>query len=60
MNKEEAIKKLNELIKEALTPEQERVATKPPPSVEVERRLTKDLRAARKGERRRDYSKEIE
>ena len=60
MNKDQAIKKLNELIAAALTPERERVATEPPPSVEVERRLTKDHRAARKGERRRDYSKEME
>lgn len=60
MNKEEAIKKLNELIKEALTPEQERVATKPPPSVEVERRRAKDIRASRKESRRKDYGGEAE
>lgn len=60
MNKEEAVKKLNSLIAGALVPEQERVATEPPPSVEVARRRDKDHRALRKGARRSDYSKDIE
>ncbi len=60
MNKEEAIKKLNAMISVALTPERERVATEPPPSVEIDRRRGKDYRASRKEDRRRDYSREGE
>jgi ribosome-associated protein len=60
MNKDEAIKKLNALIAAALTPEEARIATKPPPSVEVTRRQAKVHRAVRKGERRADYTNDGE
>ena len=60
MNKEDAIRKLHALITDALTPEKERVATQPPPSVERARQRDKAHRTAKKEGRRNDYSAGLE
>jgi ribosome-associated protein len=60
MNKEEAIRKLHALIVDALTPEKERIATQPPPSVDRERRHEKAHRAAKKEGRRNNPSAGLE
>lgn len=59
MNKKAALAKLNDLIREALTPEAERIPTDAPQSVEHNRRRDKEARARSKQERRQDYRKEL-